>query len=45
VFNNGGDIVNSLNQSLNFLISIGDGQACNGWILRELAHEVVISRH
>jgi hypothetical protein len=43
VSSNRRDIVNSLNQSLNFLIGIGDGQACDGWILRELAHEVVVS--
>ena len=40
---NGRDIVNSLNKSLNFLISIGDGQGCDGWISREFAHEVVVS--
>jgi hypothetical protein len=41
--NNGRDIVNYLYQSFNFLIGTGDGQACVGWISRELAHEVVVS--
>ena len=43
VFNNDRNIVMSLNQSLNFLIGIGDERTRNGWISRKLVHEVVIS--